>query len=273
MKKKVHDILKPCRLLIAILCISLIFAGISIKQSSAAIVEKVAIVGIWLFDKNEGNIAKDSSGNGHDGEIIGNIGLVEGQFGKALSFPGAGGNRVKIPHKDSLSLDTWSVTMWVKLMDTGNWLWWFSKESQFDGPRNYFFASNPQGIVYAGFHSSKSYIELTSKTQVLDDKWHHLAATYNKEKARLYIDGTLELEKSVTDAPVTNKSDIIIGERMNNDNFIKGIIDELGLFNRGLTEDEVNNIKTKGLEETIGLAVVSTKGSLTTTWGKIKEIK
>lgn len=273
MKKRVSGLLKPHRVLITILCVSLMFIGIFIGQNSAAKVEKGAIVGIWLFDKSEGNIAKDSSGNGHDGEIIGNVGWVEGQFGKALSFPGTAGIRVKISHKDSLNMEKWSITMWVKLRDTGNWQWWFSKEAWLDGPRNFFLASNPQGIVYTGFHSSNSYIEIIGKTKVHDDKWHHLAATYNKETVCLYVDGVLEAKKSVTDKPVTNKADVILGERINSDNFIKGIIDELGLFNRGLTEDEVNNIKTKGLDKALGLAAVSIKDKLATTLGEIKRMQ
>ncbi|MCY4567884.1 MAG: hypothetical protein OXD49_06190 [Candidatus Poribacteria bacterium] len=30
-----------------------------------------ALVGAWLFDMNQGNIAEDASGNGHEGDIKG----------------------------------------------------------------------------------------------------------------------------------------------------------------------------------------------------------
>jgi hypothetical protein len=43
------------------------------------------LVAEWHFDEGEGNIVKDSSGNGNDGTIYGAT-WVDGKFGKALSF-------------------------------------------------------------------------------------------------------------------------------------------------------------------------------------------
>ena len=47
-------------------------------------------VAVWLFEEDGGKVVRDASGNGHDGEIIGNLNSVRGKFGKGLDFPGDG---------------------------------------------------------------------------------------------------------------------------------------------------------------------------------------
>ena len=56
--------------------ISLILLGPSLAK-----IDTASIVGLWLFDEEEGETAKDASGNGHDGQIGGQVKWVAGQFG------------------------------------------------------------------------------------------------------------------------------------------------------------------------------------------------
>ena len=44
------------------------------------------VIGAWLFDEGQGDIAADSSGNGVDGELKGGPQWIEGKFGKALKY-------------------------------------------------------------------------------------------------------------------------------------------------------------------------------------------
>ena len=53
-------------------------------QTGSAI-EREGLVGLWLFDEGEGEVLKDLSGNGNDGQIAG-AKWVKGKFGKALEF-------------------------------------------------------------------------------------------------------------------------------------------------------------------------------------------
>ena len=65
---------------ISLIGISLVLVG----QGSAIKQENIA--GIWLFDEGEGDIAKDSSPNGYDGEIVGPEWSAKGVFGSCLEF-------------------------------------------------------------------------------------------------------------------------------------------------------------------------------------------
>ena len=67
----------------------------SIGVCTADVLED-ALVGAWLFDENQGNTAKDASGNGHDGDIMG-AKWVQGKIERALEFDG-NGNIVEIAH-------------------------------------------------------------------------------------------------------------------------------------------------------------------------------
>ena len=101
--------MKRLTVCISFIIISLMFAG----QSYAAVTIDDA-AGIWLFDENSGDVAKDSSGNDNDGTINGAT-IVDGEFGTALEFDGVDDN-VDCGNDASLDLtDAITVMAWAKL--------------------------------------------------------------------------------------------------------------------------------------------------------------
>lgn len=86
----------------------------------------------------------------------------------------------------------------------------------------------------------------------------------------LYVDGKVEAQRPLTDTPVANEADIVLGQRFNNSAPVQGVIDELGLFKVGLTAAEVNEVMNDGLDAALGLTAVSAKGKLAATWGVTK---
>ena len=77
----------------------------------------------------------------------------------------------------------------------------------------------------------------------------------------------MEGETRLKDVPDTNDEPLVIGAITPEVNFFTGIIDEVGLFNIALTEDELKMIQEMGLIRALG---VSLSGKLTTTWSTIK---
>ena len=69
-----------------IVCASLIVISLILTGISDAKVDLNTAVGMWLFDEGSGTIAKDSSGNGSDGQLTNDPKWVQGRFGMALSF-------------------------------------------------------------------------------------------------------------------------------------------------------------------------------------------
>ena len=51
---------------------------------------------------------------------------------------------------------------------------------------------------------------------------------------------------------------------------LKGVLDEVAIFNKALTESEIQEIMTDGLEKATGILAVAPAGKLASTWGSIK---
>ncbi len=82
-----------------------------------------------------------------------------------------------------------------------------------------------------GFNSSGS---------VADGKWHHVAVTFNNSlttKARLYIDGTLDVAANFTRSVNTGNGSIILGRRNDNVNYYNGEMDEIRVWNTDLSQN------------------------------------
>ena len=99
-------------------CLSICVAVLSIvgllTTSGYAEIDPETCVGMWLFDEGSGNVAKDSSGNKNDGKLVENPKWVNGKFGKALEFDGAGSyvdcgddESLNIPTGDSVTMCAW----------------------------------------------------------------------------------------------------------------------------------------------------------------------
>ncbi|MFQ6043568.1 MAG: LamG domain-containing protein [Candidatus Poribacteria bacterium] len=255
----------------SLVCVSLIIISLTFIGQSYAKIDPKAVVGIWLFDEGNGDKAADSSKNGHDGEIQGNLKWVDGKFGKGLEFPGADENFVEVPHDKSLDLTTFSFTLWAKVEATGNYQSVLIKTA--DG-----LVENYSGYIYAGrkvfwtrFTSggaTKWGFQQFGTTIVTDNKWHHLAGTYDMKSVKSYVDGVVEADAKFSGKPDFSPGALNIGDCPGFPYPVKGVMDDVGLFNVALTEDEINTIMKRGLRETA--TSVSTSGKLANVWGSIK---
>ena len=93
--------------------ILLLFLIPQIHVFSAPDINSNSIVAIWLFDEGKGDTILDSSGNKHDGKIIGDVKWTDGKYKKALEFKGIATTRVEVPHDPSLTLMEWTITAWA----------------------------------------------------------------------------------------------------------------------------------------------------------------
>lgn len=250
--------------------VSLIVACLVFTGQSDAKVDRNFIVGIWLFEEGTGNIAKDFSANGHDGKIQGDVKWVRGKFGTALSFPGVVDNFVSIPYEKSLDLVTWAVTAWVQMETTGTWQAIVGKEEP-ETIRNYtIWVRGGTDVFDAHFSSGgANQWRLTEggNTNISDSEWHHVAGTYDKKALRMYVDGVLETEEAFNDTPDTMDGPLQIGLDSNKLYPAKGVIDEVGVFNKALPKNEIKNIMANGLS---GITAVSPAGKLAAIWSTIK---
>ena len=98
-------------------------------------------------------------------------------------------------------------------------------------------------------------------------KWHHTAAIYDGKNQYTYIDGKLVSEAKLDGKMVTNDNYLGLGFREGSGHYWKGMLDDMALFNRALSGDEVEEIMNEGLETVMA---VKPKDRLTVMWGTIK---
>jgi len=90
----------------------------------------------------------------------------------------------------------------------------------------------------------KSYSDLVIK----DNKWHNLTATYDGSTMSLYKDGALMLVKTglsgtVGSAGTSNsKLPVYLGAENGSSSFFNGSLDEVNIFNRALTVQEIRDL-------------------------------
>lgn len=249
--------------------VSIIVTTLLVTHISYAKIDRSAIVGIWLFDEGKGGVAKDSSGKGHDGQVPGGIAWVQGKWGNALKFSGSSGDYVKVPHSDALSLTTWTITVWVNLQKKD---WQLIVQKSISGDKNnnnYSLYTKPDGSIDFNFIPQGGNAQLLNgKKVVVDEKWHHVATTFDGKIMILYIDGVVDGQTVTGEKPQLHTDPLVIGGDDRGAGVqVKGLVDEVGLFNKAFPEEDIKSIMTNGLGP---VAAVSQKDKLSTTWGSIK---
>lgn len=188
--------------------------GILISSSYAKI-DLGSIVGMWLFERGEGDIAEDSSGNGNHGKISG-AKWIEGVYGKALDFNGE--QEVIVPHSDELTLSNFTLAAWIKtprVDEKGSGVLRKVTEENSD-ERNYILGvSSSNGWVSMAYTSGgpRSWQSMFGKTRIDNKTWRHIAAVYDMQSMKVYVDGSLDAETEFGSLPDVNVDPLIIGYR------------------------------------------------------------
>jgi len=245
--------------------VSIFIFGLAVQAFAA--VDPADIIGIWLFDEGSGESTEDGSGNGRDGMLVGKAEWVdEGKFGKAIEFDGG---YVKVEHDDDMSLETFSMTVWVNVPGpVATFQYVVGKESWPD--RNYAMWILPD-LINVGITSGAADNQ-TAGGVAADDEWHHLAGTYDKKFLRTYVDGVRTSQLGLASTPNTNATAplMIASQPPGGGGPTYGLIDEVGVFNVGLEEEDVLNIMQKGLS--MFITAVEPGSKLCTVWGALKDI-
>jgi len=86
--------------------------------------------------------------------------------------------------------------------------------------------------------------------------------------SKLYVNGKLDAQGNFTDKPNVTNVQFIMGRTANGSYKYSGAIDEVGLFNQALSEQDINSIITNGLKSSA--TPVTPKIKLATTWADVK---
>jgi hypothetical protein len=252
---------------VTIVCLSLMVVGLLFAIPSEAEIDPDSIVGLWLFDEGKGYETEDSSGNGYHGDLEGDVSWVDGVFGTALEFKG--GDYVEL--RDSAAnlpfgqREPFTITAWVRNQGGGTVI------GKFNGGviGAYILVIGGGGSVT--FHREIDPWGLAGSKPLPFGEFGHLAATYDGDTMKIYIDGELDVEQDRGPQNTDTVTPVLIGARFTGGNpseFFNGALDEVALFNVALTEDQIQEVM-KGLAPP---EAVSAHDKLASTWGNIKVV-
>ena len=76
-------------------------------------------------------------------------------------------------------------------------------------------------------------------------EWQHLAVVRSETSLRIFLNGAEELEAPVPSKPTANFPQLFFGGRSDNQQNWEGRLDEIAIFDRALTEEEVQSLAGK----------------------------
>jgi len=221
------------------------------------------LVAHWEFDEGSGTIAQDSSGNGHDGTLLGDPQWVTGMIGSgALSFDSTDG-LVEVGDDASLSLtDALTITAWVWVHDLNTYYFLVCKQPSGTAgdnyPGNYEFRTEVNsGALQFGHQEAEGeqYTFYTSDSSIAVGQWHHVVVTVTKgDLVEFYIDGVAAgSSEQSTNFGVLNDEPVRIGGRKDGYSFFNGLLDDIRLYDRTLSATQIQKL-FEGIPPTFTIA-------------------
>jgi Concanavalin A-like lectin/glucanases superfamily len=216
-------------------------------------------VAYWRLNEFTGPVAADASGHGRDATYERDVAYyLEGPQSAAFC---ANGQKNRAPHLvgsrirarlDELG-DHYSVSMWI----------WNGMPNDGRDISGWFFSrSHDHGLSIGGdhlgiggksgntgklifFNGTEERAVVAGKTEIPRWQWQHVTLVRDGKAVRVYLNGNLELESTSLVDPFTSLGECFFGGRSDNDSNWEGRIDEVTVFNRTLTDAEVNSLAVK----------------------------
>jgi hypothetical protein len=210
--------------------------------SSAVEAADPDLVGYWPFDTS----TADVSGNGNHGVVGGDPTWVPGIFNEALEFDGVD-DYVALTNQPPIT-NGFTFSAWVRRNAD-------SPATQDIFNNNQFFVrTRPEGEG-DGSNPFEAFVKFTgpepralSNVASTPGQWFFVAVTWDRTTLQIYVDGELRgssARSGELDAPVEAR--IGRGEQGNvNANPFNGVIDEVRIYSRVLTEEEIQQDMTTG---------------------------
>ncbi|MCP3893120.1 MAG: LamG domain-containing protein, partial [Bacteroides sp.] len=212
----------------------------------------------YPFDGN----ANDESGNGNDGSVNGAIEYVEGIVRQAAKLDGTN-TYIRIANPVQKFDTQYTITGWVYTEGRGGTLVGKYTWGAPGGGRGFNLFSTTEGgngvghagstfFAHAMFNEGWNPSKYPKYTMPIGE-FQYITAVYDEGNVKIYINGIVEAEKTVSHSgTLDNPYDMLIGtswesngtkiiaERTNRT--FDGLIDELRLYNRALSESEIQQL-------------------------------
>ena len=228
--------------------IFLLFAFSLLGQPGAS-----GLVAWYPFNGN----ANDASGNGNNPTYIGTgVTLTTDRFSnpdKAYSFEGNTGSFIKIP-ADKMPTTDRTISLWFNVLEVSNRPGLLGYGGNGSCGTSFFMALNCMGgnqYMLQG-HCNINQAVYTYSSEPINN-WYHWVATIEGNVQKIYVNGELKsTENTFTASTAVAGKDLALGVITYHDgtapftdqnvNYLKGKLDDIRIYDKALTEKEVNEL-------------------------------
>lgn len=255
--------------------LAVLFSMLSVTSYAA---DGNKMVAHYKFDGD----CKDSSGNGLDGQITGEVPFEEGILGKSAQF---GNGYIEVKDNDLLDFDkAFTASMWVKMspkVDKKNWSNFRAlllKYGKRYSPYTIYLDDSKTGLAeFDGNDYNTSRIGANKSMELIGEKWYLYTVTFDQGNVSIYYDDKLIKSGTVRDEDkALKKTDgsLVIGQDAKGQwsREFYGLIDDLRLYNYALGVDEIKGLYSEVMKSAAGVISVQIENPKMTVNNVEKEI-
>ncbi len=202
--------------------------------------------GYWKLNEGQGTIALDSSGFSNHGSLINGPVWVTGQSGYALQFDGFD-DRVVVNDHSILRPPELTVMGLLKLTQYPPEGFYFEpiakRQTAYDGAANWKMRVDWEGRIDFAYDNGAAYNSAYTSDHLNIGDWKHVAITFKNRIVNIYLNGVLDVNFPGTplasDLNTSYNGPMLFGWGQDELRYW-GFIDEVKLFNRALSPEEVH---------------------------------
>jgi|GEM_PF-441191 len=225
--------------------------GVVTGGAAGAIIQK-GLVLYYSFDGNEGGRVTDRSGKGNHGKVEGAKWVAGGKKGGAFRFAG-GTQRIEVKNNPAFSLkqeDNKTFSLWWKREGNVEHKILLGKYTGGDAGTGFLLLTLPSEMCY--YIPSRLHHYGKFRASFFMDEWNHLVAVKEGVDWKIYQNGVARQLNSSRNWPLTFDltTDIPLGiggtsEPSSSKYGFEGLIDEVMIFDRALSAEEIKKLYEK----------------------------
>ena len=193
------------------------------------------LVAAYSFDTGSGASVPDVSGNGNTGTAMGAFWSTQGRYGGAMSFDGVS-SVVRVASSPSLALSS-AMTLSGVDQPVGDAVGMADDRPAPD--RFVLLECEPRCGLAASGGGWNQLVSVGGPTASPVGAWTHVALTYDGTMLRLYVNGTEVASRTASGQITASTSPLWIGGNSPFGEYFAGLIDDVRVYNRALTQAEI----------------------------------
>jgi hypothetical protein len=202
------------------------------------------LVGYWPFNGQDFNAAGtatyDRSGQGNNGTIVSSPLKVVGKLGQGLSFNGSSDYvTAEYATYGFTELDNFTISAWIYPRSVSGY-----RNIAGGSYGDYRFIQVDDAAI---FYLDSNNLSINSGSVLAVNNWYHVVAVYSNSKtAYVYVNGALKNSGNEATLDWDSGAKFRIGRPFDNTYYFDGIIDDVRVYNRALSADEVKRLYNMG---------------------------